>query len=618
MPDIMDDQELHEREREAGAIADEDDKHYVEYCIACAEESRRTRKDVLDAMSLLWDAYQNMMDFGDKEEWQSRVITNKPFAAVERAISIIRKAFKNPNYITAEGVEVNDKDISEHVKEAMTYWSNHKNVRFPSKFCNAGRMSLATGLSLELIPRWENGMVLDWTEPWKILRDPDALPGEPWSGNYWIHEEWIDKWKLEEAEKDGYYINVDEVKEGGGGSGTELTKDELERRKKMYWDRSNYRKSVLVREFNGVVLDRKGSLLLPNAKFTIAGTTLIRKPSVIPFVNMRWPGSSFAPIPHILRYDGRGLIEGVFEIWKMLNKMLSLTMDDFSWVVNRMREVVPELLLDPSDLDFYPGKDIYRTTDFLDKPVVNDLLTTSSIDKILAVAQYIAQLIDEGDFVPDTVSGLPGYREQITKGEVAIKSEQGLGMIGSIGDEVENGAINAAYSMYETMVLNWNSESRPSPVRVLGDNAFTRFLEGAGLEEKKQFLKEGCDIKIIGISAELQREEKVKLLMALKNYAESPLFNPYFKPKELLDETVGALGMYKAPFIKTKEEMDREMVGTQIADVLGKLVESGGPEVQTRVQEFLKSVMAEQQVGGGNGGQTQGAMPAESPMPFPT
>ena len=207
----------------------------------------------------------------------------------------------------------------------------------------------------------------------------------------------------------------------------------------MFWERSKYRKAVLVREFNGVVLDKQGELLLPNAKYTIAGDVLIREPSVIPFVNIRWPGSSFAPIPHILRYDGRGLIEGVFEIWKMLNKMLSLTMDDFSWVVNRMREIVPELILDPTDLDFYPGKDIYRSTDHLDKPVVNDLLTTSSIDKILAVAQYMAQQIDNGDFVSEFVSGLPGSRSQITKGEVEIKTEQNLGIFDSIGTEIESG-----------------------------------------------------------------------------------------------------------------------------------------------------------------------------------
>ena len=609
----IDDQELQEREEATSALAKEDEQHFVDYCIESARESREARKDILGAMSLLWDAYQNMMDFGDKEEWQSRVVTNKPFAAVERAVAIIGRAFKNPNYITAEGVEVEDQDVSEYVKKSMQFWSDPQHINFPFKFKNSSRMSMAVGISTELIPRWENGLRLDWTEPWKILRDPDALPGEPWSGNYCIHEEWIDKWMLEEEAKAGYYINVDKVKEGGTETDQQSTKEEIERRKKMFWTRSSYRKSVLVREFSGVVLGKDGKMLLPKAKYTIAADILVRKPSVIPFVNIRWPNSSFAPIPHILRYDGRGLIEGVFEIWKMLNKMLSLTMDDFSWVVNRMREIVPELMLDPTDLDMYPGKDIYRSTDHLDRPVVNDLLTTSSIDKILAVAQYMAQQIDNGDFVSEFVSGLPGSRSQITKGEVEIKTEQNMGIFDSIGTEIEGGAVHAAYGLYETMVLNWNKESIPSPIRVLGDNAFTRFLEGASLTEKKQFLKENCDIKIVGISAQLQRDEKVKLMMALKQYAESPLFNPYFKPKELLDETVGALGMYKPPFIKTEEELKQAQTGAQIAEILGKLAASGGPEVQAKIQQFIDSI-----TGGGGAINVGGGEPSAPVAPTGT
>ena len=600
-PTQIDDQELKEREEATAALAGEDEKHFVNYCIESARESRDSRKDVLYAMGLLWDAYQNMMDFGDKEEWQSRVVTNKPFAAVERAIAIIGRAFKNPNYLTAEGVEINDKDISEHVKKAILFWLDSQHMNFPFKFKNAARMAMAVGNSMEMIPRWENGMTLDCIEPWKILRDPDALPGECWSGGYWIHEEWMDIWKVKEVGKDGFYINLDRVKEGGTPTGTEGTKEEIERRKRLFWERSKYRKAVLVREFHGTILDKKGELLLPNSKYTIAADVLIRAPIAIPFVNIRWPGTSFAPIPHILRYDGRGIIEGVFEMWRMLNKMLSLTMDDFSWVVNRMREIVPELMLDPTDLDFYPGKDIYRTTDQLDKPVVNDLLTTSSIDKILAVAQYMAQQIDNGDFVSEFVSGLPGSRSQITKGEVEIKTEQNLGIFDSIGTEVEGGAVSAGYAIYETMVLNWNKESIPSPIRVLGDNPFTQFLENAPLEEKKVFLKENCDIKIVGISAQMQRAEKVKLMMALKQYAESPLFAPFFKPKELLDETVGALGMYEPPFIKSDEEVKQSQMGQQIADVLGKLADSGGPEVKAKIQQFIDSVS-------GNGGiNVQGA-----------
>ena len=300
--------------------------------------------------------------------------------------------------------------------------------------------------------------------------------------------------------------------------------------------------------------------------------------------------------------------------------MLSLTMDDFSWVVNRMREIVPELFLDPADLDLYPGKDIYRTTEHLDQSVVRDLLTTSSIDKILAVAQYMAQQIDNGDFVSEFISGLPGSRSQITKGEVEIKTEQNLGIFDSIGTEVETGAVNVGYAMYETMVLNWNKESRPSPIRVLGNNPFTLFLENASFNEKKDFLKENCDIRIVGISAQLQREEKVKLLMALKQYAESPLFNPYFKPKEYLDETVGALGMYRAPFIKTEEELRQTQTGQQIVEILGKLVASGGPEVKAKIQQFIDSISGkgEIEVRGGNGGEVGSeGLPVSGGMPAP-
>jgi hypothetical protein len=613
MPDIIDDQELGEREEAAGALAEEDDRLFVDYCIECARESRDSRRDILDAQSLLWDAYQNIMDFGDKEDWQSRVVIPKPFTAVERAVAIIGKAFKNPNYITAEGVEMNDKDISAHVKEGLDFWCSPQKIDFPRKFTNASRMAMAVGLSLEMIPRWENGMLLDWTEPWKICRDPDALPGESQSGMYWIHEEWVDKWKIDEGGKDGYYINTDQVREGGSTTRPEENKEEIERRKKMWWERNTFRKAVLVREFNGVILDRKGNLLLPNAKYTIACDTLIRKPTAIHFVNLKWPGTSFSPIPHILRYDGRGLIEGVFDIWKMLNKMLSLTMDDFSWVVNRMREVIPEMFLDPTDLELYPGKDVYRTADNPKDPCVRDLLTTSSIDKILAVAQYTGTQIDNNDFVSDFVAGLPGTRSNITKGEVEIKTEQNMGIFDLIGSATESGAVNIAYSLFETMILNWNAESRPSPLRVLGDNEFTKFLEGAGLEEKKQFLKEQCDIKIVGISAQLQMAEKAKLLMALKQYAESPLFNRYFKLKELLEETVGALGMYKAPFLKSDDELKDENLGMAIAQALAKVAQSGGPEAQQMIEKFLVSIgINPQQLAGGNGGAGQ-SMPVPPP-----
>jgi len=280
-----------------------------------------------------------------------------------------------------------------------------------------------------------------------------------------------------------------------------------------------------------------------------------------------------------------------------------------------MREIFPELLLDPTDLDMWPGKDVYRILDNPETPVVRDLLAKSNMADLLAFAQYTGQQVDNGDFVSEFISGLPGTRSEITKGEVEIKTEQNLGIFDSIGTEVECGAVNLAYSMYETMVLNWNAESRPSPRRVLKDNDFTAFLEGASLEVKRQFLKEQCDIRIVGISAQLEMEKKAKLLMAFKQYAESPMFGPYIKRRELLNETAGALGMYKAPFLKTDDELKREGIDQTIAQALVNVAKQS-PEAQQMISNFLGSIgidpnqfFAQMGAGGGNGGGGQ-AIPA--------
>jgi hypothetical protein len=72
--------------------------------------------------------------------------------------------------------------------------------------------------------------------------------------------------------------------------------------------------------------------------------------------------------------------------------------------------------------------------------------------------------------------------------------------------------------------------------------------------------------------------------------------------------------------VAVKDELDRDQIGNKLTEVLGKLAQSGGPEVMAKIQEFIQSIMSQEtaEVGGGNGGEIQGGMPVETPMPFPT
>jgi hypothetical protein len=151
---ITDPQEIKEREEAAKAYSEEDEKEFVDFVDDFVTTSRDARKDVLEIQKECWKAYQNKMDFPDKQDWQSKVVLPKPFASVERACSIIRKAFKNPEYVTVDGVSADDVDWADGWKRSLRFWNNEQHANFPKNFTNANRMAFAVGNSMEIVPSW--------------------------------------------------------------------------------------------------------------------------------------------------------------------------------------------------------------------------------------------------------------------------------------------------------------------------------------------------------------------------------------------------------------------------------------------------------------------------------
>ena len=98
----MDAQELEERQEAAEAISE---SHLVDYANACIDESRNATKELRTQWTELWRMSEGEMTFQGKEDWQSQVVLDKPFATVQRAKSIIRKALvKSPKYWSCEPV----------------------------------------------------------------------------------------------------------------------------------------------------------------------------------------------------------------------------------------------------------------------------------------------------------------------------------------------------------------------------------------------------------------------------------------------------------------------------------------------------------------------------------
>jgi len=477
--DLMaDPQEARERQDAARAYAREQEQHFVDYCYDCIKSSASSRKYIRQVQEQCYSVYleNEPASYQDKEEWQSRVVVPKPFSTVQYGTAAVKKAF-TPRFLGIQDAE--DKNASQFWHRVMEKQIGPEKADFVMQFAASTNMALAIGEGLEMIPRFipQSGIEFSLVEPWKIARDPDAKPRDPQSGMYWVHTEWLDWWLLKQAEKSGRYKNVNAVKDSASTENIDakdplMTKERVEQRRQMHWERSGFRRMVQVSEFWGTVLSPKGELLMPRARYTVAAGRVIEPPRVSPYASLRWPGITWSPLPDLLRHGGRGLLEGILKLWDAMNQILCLHIDNLQWVVNPMTEINVDRLVDKADVLTAPGKD------FLVRETANGQQAVRQIDRkvrtsdILANLQYFDQNYQRGSFVTDSVQGLPGWRQDITFREAAMNLDQALGVYGLMGEYIERGAtgaLNAAREVVETHATLQDYE------RLLGKDAVAQY-----------------------------------------------------------------------------------------------------------------------------------------------
>jgi len=532
---VIDDQEMAEREDAAEAYAGEDEGHFVDFCEDCVATSVNAMLDIRKIQKECLDLYMEKEppNYAKKEAWQSKVVIPKPHGAVQYAMAAIRKAF-SVDFLSIENEA--DPTAAEIWEKLMMRQLDKRHANFPIAFTDATGVSFAVGQSLEMIPVWRPGRGLQYSlaEPWKIHRDPDALSRHPQSGMYWIHQEYLDAFVLKEGEKQGKYVNAQQAIDSCGEmpkGDLMLTKEEIARRKNQIWRRSKYRKAVMVSEFWGTILDKKGEMLLPSATYTTCGRKVIRLPKKSPYRTLRWPGMSFSPLPNFLRYDGRGLLEGIRTIWYFMCSLLCLHADNLNWVVNPPTEIDISSLVDPDDVDNYPGKQYLTRGTISGQQAIRTVERKNITNEVLANLQYADQNFQRGTFVTDAVQGLPGYRAEITAREAAQNLDQALSVFGLMGMNVEDGAIEAISAGAETVEINAGLDdlSEIFPNEVLMTMVDETSPTGIRLP------KLTGAYHVSGVSAVMRDAEVIRAIRdTILPLAGTPLFAPYMKPYNII------------------------------------------------------------------------------------
>ncbi len=557
-PWAIDKQEEAERMEAAKAYFGEDEQHFVDYCQDCINQSVNAQKGLRQVQSDCWNVYleNEPVSYADKDEWQARIIVPKPFQTVQFGAAAVKKAF-TPQFLSI--VNAKNDGHADFWQKTMEHQLDQRHANFALRFTDSTVMALAVGISQEMIPRWIRGKGLEFSliEPWKIHRDPDALPRDPQAGMYWIHQEWLDYYVLKAAEDRGRYFNVARVQETTGVDPDNpfMTKEAIEARKHMIYERSKFRKLILTSEFWGMVLDKKGNMLLPRATYTVAGGRVVQLPEFPPYRTLRWPGISFSPLPDILRFGGRGLLEGIITIWEAMNNIMCLHQDYLQWVVNPPLEINIDALDDPTDVEQWPGKKYLTRDTAHGQQAIRAVQRRSRTSDVLSNMQFYDQQFQRGSFVTDSVQGLPGWRKNITFRESAMNLDSAMAVYSLMGENVEDGAINvltAAAEVIEAMAgyNDFLEIFEPEELEKLGIKANAEADSGVsgvpGLDGS---------FSVSGMQALLKEAETLKhLIEVIIPLSEKPRYAQYLKPYKILKSLELRIKLTDEGVIVTEDE----------------------------------------------------------------
>lgn len=548
------------------------DGHLVEYAEECVDHTEKVDKKRILLDEQLWNAHESeMAEMSQKEDWQAKITTNEPFQTVTQAKMLVRKAVVDkPEWFDVSTQLTDDpasKMKADFWQDSLRWWL--KRAKFHQLFPDMNEMSFAIGISMAMKALWTTdqdgieGLKLMLIEPWKIRRDIDAQSRDPQSGLYCVHQDWVDYHTLLEGEKNGFYQNVrdclhDRAEEGTWNRGKE-------RRKRGLVDHSNrFRPQIFVREFWGGVLDHNGEMVYPKVRYTIANRTVISRPQPVKFPRIKWPIHQFSALPHLRNFHGYSLIEGMLKMWKFRNNILSMCADKLSFVLNGGYELDDSKLINPADKELFPGcvknlkggqrgaySLIPTDKDFL--PVVDGLMNLTG------------NLFQNGVFVTELLKGENGTRNDITLGEVEIKTQQAMGVFEGIGHDVEYGGEQAIEMVQDVLTTYWDPNDNPGYMQVLGQKhaAIIGMISMMSPEQRIEAVKMETDIEIQGVSILFKKSALIDRLVNLVKLTDSPRFIQYAKDDVMIRKVADAMDVSEA--IKTEEEMMIQMQQQQMA-----------------------------------------------------
>lgn len=692
----------------------------VAWVLECKKKFKKVYEEVHAQWEENWDAYQNELDYSDREDWQAKVVMPKIRSTVKKATSMVRHLLlASGDYLLWEPVQDSKEEqaISEFGNDAehakltkLAVEHHHQEARFLPVTMEVVEGAFALGLwwgklGFEPVMRVRTESVanptidekgnpvmvldekaIDWAVIRKRLKQRDydpkiiaaidhaveagaslepplaLIPDVTWEieqversvarlaysavdpRNLFTdanHKSFVESSEttLDEIqdtlEADPGRYNPEQVKklrDMDYGDASEVDEDRL-RRVGLGNEKDSHRKTVHLDEYWGDLIDSDGKLVKRNCRVVVANELhVLNYPTAEdpdsmnnPYWHQKPPYLGMVPLPQVGRLEGTAIAEHSIKLWKAINDMVNLELDNLVMRLLRLPQVKVDWLENPEDAEsLIPGRPIWLNEDATG-PAVIDTPLADVPQSAKYLGEYLDRAYQNGTMITDALMGLMNQRGGTTLGEIEHNTAEGASYMETVARAVEE-YIEEAGEMTRQLIIQYGFGPDADPVLLRKfERQFDDFSEMPAAQ-RVQFLQSDMDVKSTGISGYFRMADVMKRVIDLVTIASrwEPL-------GMIMDKYATAQRIFKASGLEDPEELLLdEDVAKQLQDAMLQKISGGNPPPGDVLAQFIQSLpeqwqpmlieamqrmMGQAQGGAAPPGQGTGAPPTNMPPP---
>lgn len=542
-----------------------------------------------------WEAYYGRQDWSEKQEGQSREFLPKTSEAVEQFAAFTKRALTQfGDWFSVEPPRNSPIDGNQ-IRALMRRYLERLIVG-PSQygdFATSLGQSLKAGLLESLmvlkvhghkcyLPSYDGNY--ERRQAWRaridLIPSNDYYPDPTGRGLYEIHEVERDVFDVVRLAKQGIY-DLDAVREAAKGSES-TRKSDPQARKPADANQSeattpSMRRTCVLSEVWGALLDENGDLLLEKCRFTFMnGTKLIRKPSPWPF----WHGESpfvVAPLCQVpFTVWGKALYDDGVDLNIAQNELFNLMLDAGIGSVWGVKQVRRDWLENPDQI----SGGIKQAMTLLiknDIPVNAKVVESLTATQIPPDAVQIFNLLDregQASFMTNDLrmGFLPPRAVKAT--EVTEQSSSNAVMTDSIAGDIERNIVDPTLrKTWLNMLQHADDLLADDVVDTIGKIAANQ-LANMKPRARYQMFATGTQFRATGLTATLARTRDFQRLMALaQTLVTNPLmmraFMQKFSADKMLQFVLKSLNLNPHDILKDETESTPQARAAEMQDVMG-------------------------------------------------